>query len=329
VVRARGAGNDRLGRAVFLGLGAFAYHNLVDFSFLLLGPAMAFVVLLASTPQPTQAWTWSPKVAVSVVCALVGLGFSVWVALSGATEPGPRRDQENRANPLEAAASYPADWSPFLRAGVAGHDVGLLSHAAHLNPGSPWVALALGSASEGPLVFAWIRRALSISGDIRDQTFAFRLIQARSRTVGDILAALPPRPAMVARYLSWDQRTTYATRALVRRRFNNDPELLEGLAPMVRDRGDLTELDEIATQLLASNRTSGFRWVGYVAQMRGQSLEAYHMYLAAGDATSRMDAAEVALNAGWDDRARDALKDLKTTGSGLTRYVGLRRRMGL
>ncbi len=313
-----------IGPGLAVALVAVAVHNLVDFSLDILSVALAATLLLGALPVKGPG----PKVSTLAVRACVviaGLGVLASIKYVG-PEAGPRRDRWIRANPDDALLKYPADSFAYLWAGMEHKDTALVDYSLRINPTDADTALAAASLRTGPEFFEHLRSALTLPSPRGERETGFSMLVQRAETTADILSGLPDDPAMTSAFLGWVQGPTAGLVAALVRRHPTDPDTLQSAASHYHRLGMQKSVEDLAFRMIAVGRPKGYEILGRIFERKGMKLEAYHMMMASDDARSLLAAARIALDAGWPERAREALRRVKPRRDQMKEWRDLKRR---
>ena len=109
-------------------------------------------------------------------------------------------------------------------------------------------------------------------------------------------------------------------------RYPADAEVLGAVGRRALKDGRLTRAEDIGMHLTTLGKGAGYRLLGDLYVRKEEPLKAMHMYLEAGDATAKLNAAEQALLAGREAEALRILKDTRIQPNQLSRASQLTRR---
>jgi hypothetical protein len=303
---------------------AVGLHNLVDFNLDILGVALPAVVMLGiirSRNGTVEISSQKLRIMIPIVALLVVAAF-FWIG----PEAGPRRDALIRDAPEESALRYRADAYAFLRAGIAKTSLPLLKHAAMLHKGEANIHLAVAALSPLDDVWPTIRKALSMPYPYRVRDKAFALIDRRAVTADNALDSLPENDALIIKYLKWRNPPSLGLLKRAVKRYADRPRILEAAAEILIRMKQLRLVDDVATRLMIMGEKSGYRINGKLLLHKGRPNMAFHMLTEAGDPISLLDAAEVAIQMGDKEKAKDVLSTTKVSPKLLKRFRDLRKR---
>ena len=108
-------------------------------------------------------------------------------------------------------------------------------------------------------------------------------------------------------------------------RYGEDPAVLEVCASVFLRQQKFDAVDDMATKLMIGGHKPGYRLKAAVLEHRKKPDMAYHMYMEAGDDASVLDAARMAIAAGWPDRALTLLDNAHVGAGHFKKYETLRR----
>jgi len=308
-------------RGAAAGLIAVALHNLIDFNLDIPGVGLTAAwsagLLCASNKRLGRPIRWLAPVLV----LLAGATFLFGMTLP--PEPGPRRDALMKSTPTEYMSQNPADYFAFLQTGIAENNKAYLQHANRMSPADPMSLMALAAVSERGEAIGLLQRTLQLNWARAKGVFA--IMDRMEPTATDVDAILPPEAHAMAVYLEYgDPSKAVVDHAMTR--YPADAEVLGAVGRRALKDGRLTRAEDIGMHLTTLGQGAGYQLLGDLYVRKKEPLKAMHMYLEAGDATAKLNAAEQALLAGREAEALRILKDTRIQPNQVSRASKLTRR---
>ncbi len=307
-------------RGAAAGLIAVALHNLIDFNLDIPGVGLVAAwsagLLCASKRKLGRPAPWLPF-------ALVGLAASAFfLGMKAPPEPGPRRDALLQSSPTEYMTHNPADYFAFLKTGVAKKNKGYLEHANRMSPADPVGLTALAAVSEREKSIPLLQRTLALNWARAKSVFV--IMDRLKPTPTEVDTILPNEAHAMAVYLEYGQPSPAVIEHAMTR-YPTDPEVLTAVARRAMKDNRLTRAEDIGMHLMTLGQSAGYRLLGDLYVRQKEPLKAMHMYLEAGDANAKLNAAEQAMKAGREAEALRILKDTRIQSHQLSRASQLKK----
>ena len=139
------------------------------------------------------------------------------------------------------------------------------------------------------------------------------------------MIATLPTAELTAKYLNWLSPMNDGVLQAALSAYPESNSILAIAGRRYLASGRLSKADDVATRLVLLEDPVGYKLMGTIFLRKDKPLRAYHMFIAAEDAPSRIRAAEIALKAGLPKRALVAIDKVRAEPQYLKQIQVLRK----